>query len=42
MRPRYAVEVQLLGEGGQPDKAAPLYQAMQLPVMFGGLEQGLM
>ncbi|ENC6433142.1 hypothetical protein ABKX88_001331 [Aeromonas veronii] len=41
-RPRYAVDVQLLGEDGQPDKAAPLYRAVPLPVMFGGAEQGLL
>lgn len=41
-RPRYAVDVQLLGEDGQPDQAAPLYRAVPLPVMFGGPEQGLM
>lgn len=39
-RPRYAVDVQLMGEDGQPDKAAPLYRAVPLPVMFGGPEQG--
>ncbi|MFM5236502.1 hypothetical protein ACEUAP_03680 [Aeromonas veronii] len=41
-RPRYAVDVQLLGEDGQPDKAAPLYRAVPLPVMYGGSEQGLL
>ncbi|MFM5854989.1 hypothetical protein ACET6L_07150 [Aeromonas rivipollensis] len=41
-RPRYAVDVQLLGEDGQPDKAAPLYRAVPLPVLFGGQEQGLL
>lgn len=41
-RPRYAVDVQLLGEDGQPDKATPLYRAVPLPVMFGGPEQGLL
>ncbi|HDO1322758.1 TPA: hypothetical protein P2R03_004320 [Aeromonas veronii] len=41
-RPRYAVDVQLLGEDGQPDTAAPLYRAVPLPVMFGGAEQGLL
>ncbi|MBR7631527.1 hypothetical protein KAT72_21680 [Aeromonas popoffii] len=41
-RPRYAVDVQLLGEDGQPDKAAPLYRAVPLPVQFGGQEQGLL
>ncbi|GAA0463104.1 hypothetical protein [Aeromonas salmonicida] len=41
-RPRYAVDVQLLGEDGQPDKATPLYRAVPLPVMFGGHEQGLL
>ncbi|MEV3812559.1 hypothetical protein [Aeromonas allosaccharophila] len=41
-RPRYAVDVQLLGEDGQPDKAAPLYRAVPLPVTFGGPEQGMM
>ncbi|MEV3807893.1 hypothetical protein ACV1DG_08110 [Aeromonas hydrophila] len=41
-RPRYAVDVQLLGEDGQPDKATPLYRAVPLPVQFGGQEQGLL
>jgi hypothetical protein len=41
-RPRYAVDVQLLGEDGQPDQAAPRYRAVPLPVQFGGPEQGLM
>uniref|UniRef100_UPI0034A0D57C hypothetical protein n=1 Tax=Aeromonas sp. R9-1 TaxID=3138478 RepID=UPI0034A0D57C len=41
-RPRYAVDVQLLGEDGEPDNAAPLYRAVPLPVMFGGAEQGLL
>ena len=41
-RPRYAVDVQLLGEDGEPDNAAPLYRAVPLPVMFGGPEQGLL
>ncbi len=41
-RPRYAVDVQLLGEDGQPDQAAPLYRAVPLPVQFGGQEQGLL
>ncbi|MGU5722743.1 hypothetical protein [Aeromonas media] len=41
-RPRYAVDVQLLGEDGQPDQGTPLYRAVPLPVMFGGPEQGLM
>lgn len=39
-RPRYAVDVQLLGEDGQPDKATPVYRAVPLPVLFGGAEQG--
>ncbi|HAU4927234.1 hypothetical protein [Aeromonas hydrophila] len=41
-RPRYAVDVQLLNEDGQPDKATPLYRAVPLPVQFGGQEQGLL
>lgn len=41
-RPRYAVDVQLLGEDGRPDKEAPLYRAVPLPVQFGGQEQGLL
>lgn len=41
-RPRYAVDVQLLGEDGEPDEEAPLYRAVPLPVMFGGPEQGLL
>ncbi|WP_429179925.1 hypothetical protein [Aeromonas salmonicida] len=41
-RPRYAVDVQLLGEDGRPDKAALLYRAVPLPVQFGGQEQGLL
>lgn len=41
-RPRYAVDVQLLGENGQPDEATPLYRAVPLPVMMGGTEQGLL
>lgn len=41
-RPRYAVDVQLLGEDGEPDEQTPLYRAVPLPVMFGGPEQGLL
>jgi hypothetical protein len=41
-RPRYAVDVQLLDESGQADTAVPVYQAIQMPVMFGGTEQGLL
>ncbi|MEN9533419.1 MAG: hypothetical protein RIQ83_2643 [Pseudomonadota bacterium] len=41
-RPRYAVDVQLLGEDGEPDEGTPLYRAVPLPVMFGGPEHGLM
>ncbi|MGY4028288.1 hypothetical protein ACW5WQ_20485, partial [Aeromonas rivuli] len=41
-RPRFAVDVQLLGEDGQADDATPLYRAVPLPVMFGGPEQGLL
>ncbi|MUG29996.1 hypothetical protein [Aeromonas salmonicida] len=41
-RPRYAVDVQLLGEDGQPDTLTPRYLAVPLPVQFGGPEQGLM
>ncbi|OXS14891.1 hypothetical protein CGX12_11770 [Zobellella denitrificans] len=39
-RPRYAVDVQMLDENGQPDQAVPVYQAVPLPVLFGGPEQG--
>ncbi|MGL5498305.1 MAG: hypothetical protein ACRDCQ_15270 [Aeromonas sobria] len=41
-RPRYAVDVQLLGEDGEPDEGTPLYRAVPLPVLFGGPEQGLL
>lgn len=41
-RPRYAVDVQLFGEDGQPDEATPLYRAVPLPVLMGGPEQGLL
>ncbi|MNF58770.1 hypothetical protein D3C84_403380 [compost metagenome] len=41
-RPRYAVDVQLLGEDGQPDEATPLYRAVPLPIVMGGPEQGLL
>ncbi|WP_323910013.1 hypothetical protein [Aeromonas veronii] len=41
-RPRYAVDVQLLGEDGKPDEQTPIYRAVPLPVMFGGPEQGLL
>ena len=41
-RPRYAVDVQLLDENGQPDTAVPVYKAIPLPVMFAGAEQGLL
>ena len=41
-RPRYAVDVQLLGEDGESDEGAPLYRAVPLPVLFGGPEQGLL
>ncbi|QTL95521.1 hypothetical protein [Aeromonas jandaei] len=41
-RPRYAVDVQLLGEDGEPDTLTPLYRAVPLPVAFGGPEQGLL
>ncbi|MGY3895454.1 hypothetical protein [Aeromonas enterica] len=41
-RPRYAVDVQVLGEDGKPDSKTPLYRAVPLPVLFGGQEQGLL
>lgn len=41
-RPRYAVDLQLLDENGQNDAAVPVYQAIPLPVMFGGTEQGIL
>ncbi|RKJ84408.1 hypothetical protein D6R50_06505 [Aeromonas veronii] len=41
-RPRYAVDVQLLGEDGEPDALTPRYRAVPLPVAFGGPEQGLL
>lgn len=41
-RPRYAVDVRLLDEQGQPDAATPVYLAVPLPVMMGGAEQGLL
>lgn len=39
-RPRYAVDVQLLDENGQPDSEVPLYRAVPLPTVIGGAEQG--
>lgn len=41
-RPRYAVDVQLLNENGEPDTEVPVYKAIPLPVMFAGIEQGLL
>lgn len=41
-RPRYAVDIQLQNEFGQPDTTVPVYKAIPLPVMFAGTEQGLL
>ncbi len=41
-RPRYAVDVQLLDENGDPDTLVPIYKAVPLPVMVGGAEQGML
>lgn len=41
-RPRYAVNVQLLDEDGKPDQTVPVYEAVPLPVGFGGSDSGLM
>ncbi len=41
-RPRYAVDLQLQDENGQPDTNVPIYKAIPLPVMFAGTEQGLL
>ncbi|KNC94142.1 hypothetical protein GM31_16345 [Trabulsiella odontotermitis] len=41
-RPRYAVDIQLLDDSGNPDKSVPIYPAVPLPVMAGGMESGTM
>lgn len=41
-RPRFAVNVQLLDEDGKPDSSVPVYQAVPLPVGFGGNDSGLL
>lgn len=40
-RPRYAVDLQLLDENGQPAKDTPLYSAVPLPVPMAGSESGM-
>lgn len=39
-RPRYAVDLQLLDDNGQPDNETPVYPAVPLPVPMGGAECG--
>lgn len=39
-RPRFAVDVQLLDENNQEDTSVPVFKALPLPVMFGGMEAG--
>lgn len=41
-RPRYAVDIQLLDDSGNPDKSVPVYPAVTLPVSAGGMESGVM
>ncbi|MEG0056788.1 hypothetical protein [Hafnia sp.] len=40
-RPRYAVDLQLLDENGQPAKDTPIYSAVPLPVPMAGSESGM-
>ncbi|EKD5379845.1 hypothetical protein OR392_000918 [Salmonella enterica subsp. enterica serovar Anatum] len=40
-RPRYAVNVQLLDENGNPDKDTPVYNAVPIPVPMAGSESGM-
>lgn len=40
-RPRYAVNVQLLDEDGNPAKDTPVYDAVPLPVPMAGSESGM-
>ncbi|WP_296231541.1 hypothetical protein [uncultured Pseudomonas sp.] len=39
-RPRYAVDVEVLDEHGEPDPALPILQSLPLPVPAGGQEAG--
>ena len=39
-RPRYAADVQLLNENGEPEITVPVYKSVMLPIGFGGSEQG--
>lgn len=41
-RPRYAIDIQLLDNSGNPDKSVPVYPAVTLPVTAGGMESGTM
>lgn len=40
-RPRYAVNVQLLDENGNPAKDTPVYNAVPIPVPMAGSESGM-
>lgn len=40
-RPRYAVDVQLLDENGQPAPGTPVFSSVPLPVPMGGTESGM-
>lgn len=40
-RPRYAVDLQLLDENGNPDNETPIYPAVPLPIPMAGSECGL-
>ncbi|MEW5248700.1 hypothetical protein [Microbulbifer discodermiae] len=39
-RPRFAVDVQLLDEQGQPDRAVPVFRSVPLPLAYAGNERG--
>lgn len=41
-RPHYAADVQLLDENGKPDTEVPVYKAIPLPILFAGIEQGML
>ncbi|MDN4696284.1 hypothetical protein QYZ44_21400 [Vibrio parahaemolyticus] len=41
-RPRYAIDVQVLGEDMQPDITIPVYRSIPMPVNMSGHESGLL
>lgn len=41
-RPRFAVDVEVLAEDGEPDPALPILQSLPLPVPNGGQEAGML